>query len=73
MNYQFLIPDNLDLFASHDAAQEQQLRELPQCSCCDCYIQEEKAVCVDGKWFCKDCEGEAWELVKNEYLESTEK
>lgn len=63
--------DNYDLFAKHDAEQERQLRKLPVCSCCKEHIQQDKAVRHNGKWFCENCEDEAWELIRKEYLEDT--
>lgn len=66
------IPDNLDLFERHDAEQESRLRKMPICCKCKEHIQQPEAVKVDDKWFCEDCEDHAWNLVKNEFLESTE-
>lgn len=46
-------------------------KELPQCECCGERITETKAVCIEGRWFCEDCEDEAWELVRDDYLKET--
>jgi hypothetical protein len=64
-----MVIDNYDLFEMHDREQEARLQELPTCKCCGFAIQQEQAICIDGKWFCEDCEDEAWELIRKEYLE----
>ena len=61
--------DNSDLFERHDAEQERELRKLPVCCCCGDPIQQEQAVCFNGNFYCEDCEDEAWELIRKEYLE----
>lgn len=47
--------DNYDLWAMHDAEQEAKLRRLPVCCECKDHIQQERAVRINGKWFCDDC------------------
>lgn len=66
-----MLPDNLDLFEAHDREQEEQLERLPKCKCCGYPIQQEKAVCIDGDYYCEDeeCEKEAWARIRKEYLE----
>lgn len=66
------LPDSSDLFERHDAEQEERLARLPVCECCGHPIQQEKAVYYNDQWFCEDCEDEAWEHIRAEYLESTE-
>ena len=61
--------DNYDLFEMHDREQEARLQELPKCKCCGEHIQQDKAVCIDGDWYCEDHEDEAWERLRKEYLE----
>ena len=65
-----MLRDNLDLFDAYDAEQERELRKLPVCKCCEEHIQQEKAVCIDGDYYCEDCEGEAWERVRKDFLVS---
>lgn len=62
--------DNYDLFEAHDIEQEAKLQELPICKCCGYAIQQEKAVCINGNYYCEDCEDEAWNSLREEYLES---
>lgn len=54
------------------AEQENRLELLPKCVCCKQPIQQEKAVCVGGYYYCKDFELDAWEEVRENYLESIE-
>ncbi len=42
-------------FHRHDAEQAKQLKELPPCERCGWEIQQERAVCIDGFWYCDDC------------------
>ena len=51
-----MIADNSDLFERHDAEQEAELRKLPVCCKCKEHIQQEEAVCYNGKWYCEDDE-----------------
>lgn len=51
------------------AEQDKALEGLPACCECGDVIQQEKAVCVDGKWYCPDCELDAWAVVRKHYLE----
>ena len=65
------IPDNYDLFVAHDREQEAKLQELPVCKCCGFVIQQDKAIYIDGDWYCEDedCEFEAWKRIRKDYLE----
>lgn len=58
-----MLPDNYDLWARHDAEQERARRKLPICSCCEEHIQQEKAVRIDGKWYCDYCLDEMREYI----------
>ena len=49
------IPDNYDQFVAHDAYKEKSLRRLPECTCCEQPIQQEKAVRINGDWYCDEC------------------
>ena len=42
-------------FERHDAKQQKKLERLPVCCCCEEHIQQEKAVHMDGRWYCDDC------------------
>jgi late competence protein required for DNA uptake (superfamily II DNA/RNA helicase) len=47
--------DPLADFDRHDAEQQRKLEELPCCERCGYHIQQEKAVCIDGDYYCDDC------------------
>lgn len=48
-------PDAYDMWLAHDARQQKELEQLPECCHC-CYpIQQEEAVCIDDQWYCNDC------------------
>ena len=49
------IPDNLDMHNRYDRKMSRLLERLPKCSCCENPIQQEKAVRIDGKWYCDEC------------------
>ena len=49
------IPDNYDLWESRDRKQAERWRKLPTCERCGDGIQQERAVCIDGFWYCDDC------------------
>ena len=68
----FYSDDPIADFERHSAEQERNMRRLPVCSNCRERIQQGQAIKVDGKWFCEDCENEAWELVRSDYLEEVE-
>lgn len=42
-------------FLSYDAEQQSHLDELPKCANCYEPIQQDSAVCIDGKWYCDEC------------------
>ena len=42
-------------FHAHDAEQQEQLERLPVCHHCKDPIQQEKAVRIEGRWYCDDC------------------
>lgn len=52
------------------AAQERRLELLPKCASCGQPIQQEKAVCVDGAYYCEECELDAWPEIRKNYLEA---
>ena len=50
-----VIPDNYDLGGAHDREQAIWLDSLPKCSVCGEPIQQERAVYIEGFWYCDDC------------------
>lgn len=54
------------------AAQERELEGLPVCCECKDAIQQEKAIYVEGKWYCSECELDAWAVVRKFYLEEVD-
>ena len=42
-------------FLRYDSDQEDRLQEFPQCWNCGEPVQQEEAICVDGKWICDRC------------------
>lgn len=48
-------PDVYDMWLAHDARQQKQLEQLPECYHCGYPIQQEKAICIDDLWYCNDC------------------
>ena len=65
-----MVIDNFDLFEMYDREQEERLQELPKCKCCGHPVQQEQAVWFEEGYYCEDCEDEAWESIRKEYLES---
>ena len=61
--------DNYDLWERHDREQAKWLESLPICKYCGHPIQQEQAVCIEGDYYCEECEDEAWERLRKEYLE----
>ena len=61
--------DNYDLWEAHDRRQAKRMAKLPTCKCCGYEVQQEEAVCIEGDWYCEDCEDEAWERIRKDYLE----
>lgn len=51
----FDIPDNYDLWEAHDREQSRRLERLPKCFHCGEPVQQEMAVCLDGRWYCDEC------------------
>ena len=46
------------------------LDSRPKCSACGEPIQEDYAIRVRGNFYCRECEGEAYPLIRPEYLEA---
>lgn len=49
------IPDNYDIFMANERRKERLLERLPICVDCKQHILQERAVCLDGVWFCDEC------------------
>ena len=59
------VPDNYDLFVAHEAEQERRMRRLPVCCYCEERIQQAKAVCINGDWYCNECIEELTEDIED--------
>ena len=42
-------------FWRHEQEQEEQLKKLPKCQCCDEHIQDDYLFVVDDEIFCEEC------------------
>ena len=42
-------------FERHDREQARRLAKLPTCERCGDAIQQERAVCIEGFWYCDEC------------------
>lgn len=42
-------------FERHDREQARRLAKLPTCQHCGDAIQQERAVCIEGFWYCDEC------------------
>lgn len=51
----YLTDDPIADFNRLDAEQTAWLRKLPTCQKCGDAIQQERAVCIEGYWFCDEC------------------
>ena len=51
----FYTDDPIADFERHDAYKERSLRRLPVCCMCDEHIQQERAVRINGDWYCNEC------------------
>lgn len=49
------IKDNYDLFDEKERADAEWLEGRPICSCCKEPITAEKAICINGEWYCDEC------------------
>lgn len=56
--------DNADLYDKYDREMSRLLRKRSKCCCCDEPIQQEKAVRIDGDWYCDDCLSDFREVVE---------
>lgn len=51
----FRTDDPVADFHAYDREQARRLAQLPTCERCGHPIQQERAVCIDGAWYCDDC------------------
>jgi late competence protein required for DNA uptake (superfamily II DNA/RNA helicase) len=51
----FRTDDPVADFNRYDREQSRRLEKLPVCYRCDNPIQQERAVCIEGLWYCDDC------------------
>lgn len=47
--------DAYDLWETHDAEQEEELRKRPVCDACGEYIQDDHCYKIGHEVFCEDC------------------
>ena len=57
------VPDNYDLWESHDREQAKRLAQLPTCDRCGHPIQQERVVQIFSFTFCDECIEECREEV----------
>lgn len=43
----------------------------PHCAICGGVIWEDKAISFNDRWFCWECETEAWKDIRKDFLERT--
>ena len=53
----FWTDDPVADFHRHDAEQTKWLESLPKCAECGEPIQQEDAVCLEGRFYCDECLG----------------
>jgi formylmethanofuran dehydrogenase subunit E len=49
------VPDNHDIWLSHEQQMDRQIAQLPVCADCDNPIQTETAFYINGEWICENC------------------
>ena len=54
------LPDNYDLFVTHDAEQQRKLDRLPKCDICQEPIQDDYCYVIDDEIFCEHCLNECF-------------
>ena len=42
-------------FDTWDRERQERLERLPRCANCEEHIQQEKAVCINGDYYCDEC------------------
>lgn len=48
---------------------EEEIEKRPVCNMCGSPILTEKAVYYNDQWICEDCEPDAWDVIRKDYLE----
>ena len=51
----WITDDPIADFDRYEAEKEKALKKLPKCTRCDEHIQQDKAVCIDGDYYCDEC------------------
>lgn len=64
-----MIPDNYDMWESHDRKQERRRSDLPVCDYCGEPIQEEHFFYINGECFCEDCLNNNFRKNTDDYLD----
>lgn len=49
------IPDNYDIWESHENRRNKELEQLPRCDCCDNPITDDYCYEINGDCICEDC------------------
>ena len=57
-------------FERYDAQKQEELDELPVCSCCGEPITQDVAIYYNDQWICRDCESDFWQDIRSDFLES---
>ena len=60
--------DNYDLWAAHDAEQEEELEQLPKCDCCGNPIQDEHLWQINGDLLCEECMNDSYRRSTDEFV-----
>ena len=47
--------DPLEDFHNHEMMKEALLKRMPKCQRCRKHIQQDRAVCIDGQYYCDEC------------------
>lgn len=58
--------DPLADFHRHEAEKEAWEKKRPKCAECGEHIQQEKAVCIQGYFFCDDCLADLRRIIGDE-------
>lgn len=63
------IPDNYDLWESHEREKERQLERLPVCEVCGKPIQDEHLYLINDEFVCQDCLDRDFRKRVDDYVE----
>lgn len=56
---------------AHDRINDRLEDSRPHCAICGGVIWEDKAISFNDRWFCWECETEAWKDIRKDFLERT--